>query len=386
MGPCVWGFPLMMKSETASLTARIRREAGRIGFFKVGITPVKPLLRAAFFDEWLGRKMHGEMDYLARQADRRKSPHLLMENARSFLVLGMNYYCGGDPNSDPLKGRISRYTWGMDYHLLMQDRLNKIREFILREAPQTHALCYVDAGPVMEKTWGAESSLGWMGKHTNLISRELGSWFFLGAILLDLELDYDVKETDGCGSCSRCVLACPTRAIVAPYAVDARRCISYLTIELHGPIPLPLRTLIGNRIFGCDDCQEACPWNRFATVTGEADFQPGDGNRIPDLIPLVNLTPAQFNDRFRKSAIRRAKRDGFVRNVVVALGNAHREEAVPALSTALNDPSPLVRGHAAWALGQIGSERARFLLQTASLTEADPQAHAEIETALQNQS
>jgi epoxyqueuosine reductase len=375
----------MMKFETASLTARIRQEAGRIGFFKVGITPVKPLLRAAFFDEWLGRKMHGEMDYLARQADKRKSPHLLMENARSFLVLGMNYYSGDNPNSELLKGRISRYAWGMDYHLLMQDRLKKMREFILREAPQAHALCYVDAGPVMEKAWGAESSLGWMGKHTNLISRELGSWFFLGAILLDLELDYDVTETDGCGSCSRCISACPTGAIVAPYVVDARLCISYLTIELRGPVPLSLRPQIGNRIFGCDDCQEVCPWNRFATVTGEADFHPGDGDRLPDLISLVNLMPAQFKDRYRESAIRRARRDGFVRNVVIALGNSHREEAVRVLSTALNDPSPLVRGHAAWALGQIGSKRARFLLQTASLTEVDPQAHAEIETALQNQ-
>lgn len=375
----------MITAETASLTERIRQEAGRIGFFKVGITPAKLLPRNEFFDDWLGRKMHGGMAYLERQSDKRKSPHLLMDSARSFLILGMNYYSGGNPKREPLKGRISRYAWGMDYHLLMRDRLNKIRAFILREAPQAHALCYADSGPVMEKMWGAESSLGWMGKHTNLISRELGSWFFLGVILLDLELDYDEIERDHCGSCKRCISACPTGAIVAPYVIDARSCISYLTIELRGPIPLPMRPLIGNRIFGCDDCQEVCPWNRFAKVTAEAKFGSGECDQLPDLVSLVNLTPAQFNDRFKRSAIRRAKRDGFIRNVVVALGNSHRNDAIPALSTALNDPSPLVRGHAAWALGQIGSEQARFLLHAALSTELDSDTRVEIDAALQNQ-
>jgi epoxyqueuosine reductase len=370
-------------NETASLTARIRQEASRIGFFKIGVTRARPLPRAAFFDEWLGRKMHGEMAYLERQSDKRKMPHLLMETARSILVLGMNYYPGDNFENRPLEGRISRYAWGLDYHSLMLDRLNKVREFILREAPKAHALCYVDSGPVMEKSWGAESALGWMGKHTNLISRELGSWFFLGTILLDLELEYDVAERDYCGSCSLCISACPTGAIARPYVVDARLCISYLTIELRGPIPLPLRSLIGNRIFGCDDCQEACPWNRFAAITDEAGFHPGDGNWLRELIPLVSFTQAQFNERFKQSAIRRVKRDGLIRNVVVALGNSHRSEAIPALSMALTDLSALVRGHAAWALGQIGSEHARSLLQEALSKESDPQARAEIETALQ---
>jgi epoxyqueuosine reductase len=371
--------------DPTSLTARIRQEAARLGFFKVGITPAKPLSRAAFFDDWLKRKMNGEMAFLERQNDKRKLPHLLMQTVRSILVLGMNYYSGGDISSEPLEGRISRYAWGTDYHPLIQDRLNHMREFILQEAPQAHVLCYVDSGPVMEKSWGAESSLGWMGKHTNLISRELGSWFFLGTILLDLQLDYDAIGKDHCGSCTRCIPACPTGAIVAPYTIDARSCISYLTIELRGPIPPSLRSLIGNRIFGCDDCQEVCPWNRFATITNEAGLQRKDASRLPELIHLVNLTTAQFSDRFKQSAIRRAKRDGLVRNVVVALGNSHQNEAVPALCLALNDSSPMVRGHAAWALGEIGSENARFLLKAALAKELDPQARTEIETALRHE-
>jgi epoxyqueuosine reductase len=374
----------MTMLATASLTARIRREAARLGFCKAGIVPAGPLPRSAAFDAWLGRGMHGEMAYMARQANKRKYPDLLMESARTFLVLATNYYSTGALNSEPLKGRISRYAWGEDYHSLMQDRLNRLRDFILLEAPQAQALCYVDAGPVMEKAWGAASSLGWMGKHTNLISREFGSWFFLGIILLNLELDYDTNEKDHCGSCSRCISACPTGAIVEPYVVDARFCISYLTIELRGPIPPSMRPLIGNRIFGCDDCQEACPWNRFAAQAPEMQFQPGEGNWMPDLIPLVNLTPDQFNDRFRESAIRRAQRDGFVRNVVVALGNSHSSEAIPALGMALNDRSPLVRGHTAWALGQIASEHARGLLQAALAGEANPEVRAEIEDSLQN--
>jgi epoxyqueuosine reductase len=370
-------------NETALLTERIRQEARRIGFFKVGITPAKPLPRAAFLDTWLGRQMHGEMAYLERQSDKRKLPRLLMETARSILVLGMNYYPGDNLNDRPLGARISRYASAMDYHLLMRDRLNDLRKFILHKAPQCQALCYVDAGPVMEKSWGAESALGWMGKHTNLISRELGSWFFLGTILLDLELEYDAKGKNYCGSCTRCISACPTGAIVGPYVVDARLCISYLTIELQGPIPLPLRPLIGNRIFGCDDCQAVCPWNRFAVITDEAGFQPRHGNRPPDLIALASLTSGQFDDYFKQSAVRRAKRNGFVRNVAIALGNSHASEAIPALSMLLADSSPLIRGHAAWALGQIGSEQARSLLREASLKESDPRAREEIEASLQ---
>jgi len=203
----------------------------------------------------------------------------------------------------------------------MQQRLEALLDFIRGPRPDARGACYVDTGPVMEKTWGAESALGWTGKHSNLIARSMGSWFFSGVIILNLELDYDPAEKDYCGTCVRCMTACPTGAIAAPRVVDARLCISYLTIELRGFIPRSLRSLIGNRIFGCDDCLEVCPWNRFARISPEKDFSPRPGNLMPELMPLSALTPEEFQHRFHGTPVRRATRDGFVRNVVVALGN-----------------------------------------------------------------
>jgi epoxyqueuosine reductase len=364
------------------LTSRIREEAGRLGFFKVGVARAEPLLGSQHFDNWLREGMHGEMTYMETQSDKRKNPTLVLEDARSLIIVAMNYHCPEGLSDEPLKGKISRYAWGGDYHLLIRDRLRQLQDFILHNAPEARSLFYVDTGPVMEKVWGARTSLGWMGKHTNLITREQGSWFFIGLILLNLELEYDSPEDDYCGSCSRCLEACPTRAIVAPYVVDARLCISYLTIELRGAIPRALRPLVGNRIFGCDDCQEVCPWNRFAVPTPEKEFWPREGNVVPELASLVRLTNEEFNNRFRGSPIRRAKRDGFVRNVVVALGNSRRPKAVPAIASALKDASALVRAHAAWALGQIGTAESRHLLESAAATETDPGVREEIALAI----
>ena len=360
------------------LASRIREEAARLGFFKIGIVPAGPLPAGPYFDDWIRRGLHGEMRYMEAQAAKRKSPALVLEDARSLVVLALNYYHGGDLTEDPLRGKISRYAWGSYYHLLVKDRLCQLQDFVLREEPEARLLYYVDTGPVMEKAWGALTSLGWMGKHTNLITREQGSWFFIGVLLLNLELEYDAPEDDYCGTCSRCIEACPTGAIVAPYVVDARLCISYLTIELRGPIPRALRPLIGNRIFGCDDCQEVCPWNRFAVTAPEKEFGPRDGHYMPDLIPLVRITTEEFNARFCGSPIRRAKRDGFVRNVVVALGNSHRAEAAFALADAIKDQSALVRAHAAWALGQIDTAESRRLLASAEAAEVDPAVREEI--------
>ncbi|HYK91235.1 MAG TPA: tRNA epoxyqueuosine(34) reductase QueG [Acidobacteriota bacterium] len=369
-------------SEKSRLTSRIREEARRLGFFRMGVAPAGPLPGQDHFGQWIKAGMHGEMAYMDSQAEKRRDPRLVLENARSIVVLAMNYHCGRNLTDEPLKGRISRYAWGDDYHLLIKDRVKQLQRFITREVPQARGLSYVDTGPVMEKIWGARTSLGWMGKHTNLITQEQGSWFFIAVILLNLELEYDSPLDDHCGTCMRCIDACPTKAIIAPYVVDARLCISYLTIELRGPIPRELRPLIGNRIYGCDDCQEVCPWNRFAVRSPEQGFEPRDGNLMPELTRLVQLTPAEFNKRFERSAIRRAKRDGFVRNVVVALGNSHRPEAVAALRHATKDPSALVRAHAMWALGQIRTMESRQLLESASAGESDPEVRREIALAL----
>jgi len=368
--------------HAGSWTSRIREEARRLGFFKMGVARAGALPESSRFDAWLAQGMHGEMDYMRRQSARRRDPSLILDGIRSVVVLAMNYHSGERQAEDALKGKISRYAWGSDYHTLTKRRLECLMDFIRQLEPQARGVCYVDTGPVMEKVWGAQSSLGWIGKNANLISRDQGSWFFIGVILLDLELDYDSGSKDYCGTCTNCISVCPTGAIVAPYVVDARLCISYLTIELRGPIPRDLRSLIGNRIYGCDDCQEVCPWNRFAITTEEAEFWPQAGNVVPELVPLVTLSVEDFNSRFENSPIRRAQRDGFVRNVVVALGNSHKSEAVPALVQAVHDRSPLVRRHAAWALGQIPTSHARTALAEARRMERDPDVIEEIDTAL----
>ncbi|MBN1569918.1 MAG: tRNA epoxyqueuosine(34) reductase QueG [Acidobacteria bacterium] len=370
------------RAHIHQLSAQIREEALRLGFSGTGIAPAGRLPEEKRFTGWLEQGFHGDMRYLERQAQKRLDPRHVLANARSLIVLAVNYYTGERPVERPMQGRISRYSWGFDYHSIMDGRLKSLLEFIQVMEPSAQGICYSDIGPIMEKVWGARTSLGWMGKHTNLISRSLGSWFFIGVILLDLELDYDTGENDFCGTCRRCIDACPTGAIMAPYVLDARRCISYLTIELRGPIPRPLRSLIGSRIFGCDDCQEACPWNRFAIKASEKRFYAGEEDRMPDLAPLVRITPVEFKRRFRHSPIWRATRDGFVRNVVVALGNSGRIEAVSPLQEALQDPSPLVRSHAAWALGRIAIEVTAPVLDAARSKEEDPAVLEEIQVAL----
>lgn len=371
-----------MRTNLPSLTSAIREQARALGFFKIGIARPGPLPDAGRLDRWLAESMHGEMDYLARQADKRKNPALVFAGTRSLVLAAMNYYAGAPPPAGPLQGRISRYAWGEDYHRVVRERLEELLAFIRRREPEADGLYYTDTGPVMEKAWGARTSLGWHGKNSILITREHGSWFFLGVILLNLELEYDPPSGDHCGICTRCIAACPTGAIVAPYVVDARLCISYLTVELRGAIPRPLRPMIGNRIFGCDDCQAICPWNRFAAVAGEARLAARTSTLLPDLIECSALTHEQFTARFRGSAVSRSGRDGFVRNVVVALGNSRRPEAVPALARALTDTSPLVRAHAAWALGRIGSSPACAALADARARENEAAVLDEIDRAL----
>ena len=282
-----------------------------------------------------------------------------------------------------MHGWISRYAWGQDYHTVLGDKLQALVAVIRAiEGPDVQARWYVDTGPILERELAWRAGLGWPGKNTNLINRHVGSWLFLGAILLDRELVYDAPATAHCGTCTRCLVACPTGALVAPGVLDARRCISYLTIELRGPIPRELRPLMGTHIFGCDICQAVCPWNRQAPESSDAAFLPRAGFAAPELMPLLRLSEEEFRARFQGSPISRAKRRGLLRNVAVALGNLRDLRAVPALQAALYEAEPLIRSHAAWALGRLGGGEARQALQAVLSTERDGDVREEITLAL----
>ena len=337
------------------LTEGIRNEALKIGFVKTGFARAGKTPYMTHFRDWIRSGFHGEMRYLERQAEKRGNPELVLPGVRSVVVAALNYYSGysgEDAAKSPLTGRISRYALGMDYHSVLMDRLERLLKFIKSEVPDANGRCYVDTGPVMEKVWGAETSIGWIGKHSGLVSREFGTRFFIGVILLDIALEYDGKSESLCGACRRCLNACPTGALVAPYRLDARKCLSYLTIEFQGTMPPELRPFAGNRVFGCDECQNACPWNRFAAKTTIDELSPRKENIAPKLLSLAGLSGGEFERRFAASSVLRAARDGFTRNVIIALGNSRDAEAVPALEAALMDESRIVREHAEWALKQ----------------------------------
>jgi epoxyqueuosine reductase len=312
-----------------------------------------------YFDHWLANGEHGDMDWLATTQDRRTDPAALWPETKSVILLGMNY----GPDENPLalieqrsRGAISVYARGEDYHELIKGRLKQIGGWLVAKAGGDIKV-FVDTAPVMEKPLAAAAGLGWQGKHTNLVSREFGSWLFLGAIFTTLELPLNEPETDHCGSCRACLDICPTAAFTAPYQLDARRCISYLTIEHKGPIPFELRAGMGNHIFGCDDCLAACPWNKFAQMGHETRLAARDENRAPDLAELVKLDDAAFRARFPKSPVRRAGRDRFIRNVLIAIGNSGDASLAPDAERLLADTSPLVRGAAVWALSKLAPER-----------------------------
>ncbi|MCX7354147.1 MAG: tRNA epoxyqueuosine(34) reductase QueG [Alphaproteobacteria bacterium] len=305
--------------------------------------------------DYLTQGFHGDMGWLAANADRRADPRAMWPEARTAVVVGLNY----GPDRDPLEGladkaggNVSVYARGRDYHDLIKKRLKALaREIVARHGGAVKV--FVDTAPLMEKPLAMRAGVGWQGKHTNLVSRELGSWFFLGSVLTTLEIAPDAPETDHCGQCRRCHDACPTNAFPAPYRLDARRCISYLTIEHKGHIPREFRVPMGNRIYGCDDCLAVCPWNKFASATDEASFAARPGLEAPRLADLARLDDASFRVLFADSPIKRIGRDRFVRNVIIALGNSGDPTAVGIVEGLLGDSSPLVRAMAVWALGRL---------------------------------
>lgn len=296
---------------------KIERQARDLGFTGVGVARAEPLSEEGRrFDVWMDRGYHATMGWLPRSADRRKDPGQVLPGARSVIALAMNYYSPEERSGAP--GKVSRYAWGDDYHALMEARMEELLRWMQGEFPGIRGRCSVDSGPFMDKAWAVRSGIGWLGKHTNVITRGHGSWVFLGEILTTLELPPDAPATDLCGTCTRCIDACPTEAIVEPYVVDSRLCLSYLTIEHRGPIPAELFPQFDGWIFGCDVCQDVCPWNvKFSTETGEAGFAPREGFVDPPIEEWERMSAEEFDERFRGSAIRRTKHAGLLRNIAI---------------------------------------------------------------------
>ncbi len=363
-----------LRSQTVGL-------AWELGFDLCRFAEAKAPSHAREFQEWLAGGHAGEMDYLARNAERRVNPQEVLPDAKSIIVLALNYFQGKSPTTavipsevegsrdevlkvsqrDPSTslrsgrddggGRIARYAWGDDYHQIIEEKLKRLDSFLCQFGGRQKF--YVDTGPVLERDQAAAAGIGWHGKSTMLLNRQLGTWFFLAEVLTTLKFTPDEPVQDHCGKCTRCIDACPTGAITAPHRVDARRCISYLTIESKGAIPLELRPLVGDRIYGCDDCLDACPWNRFAKMSQETKFSMRPEMAAMQLRDYLALDEEKFRALFRRSPIKRTKRRGLLRNVCVALGNVGTVQDLPALEKAARDPEPLIAEHASWAIDQI---------------------------------
>jgi epoxyqueuosine reductase len=370
-----------LKLSVADLKAALTSEARALGFDCAGVTDPAAIADAGkHFHEFLDAGAHGDMDWLAASPERRTDPRGLWPSVRSVIMLGVNY----GPDENPLdilqnrtRGAISVYARGDDYHDLIKKRLKALARWLVATSG-CEVKVFVDTAAVMEKPLAQAAGLGWQGKHTNLVSREFGSWLFLGAIFTTLDLPRDAAEADYCGSCQACLDICPTAAFPAPYKLDARRCISYLTIESKGAIPHQFRKAIGNRIYGCDDCLAVCPWNKFAQQGREAKLAARDELRAPALAELAALDDAAFRARFTKSPVKRIGRDRFIRNVLIAIGNSNDGALAGAAKRLLDDESPMVRGAAVWALSQLlRQEEFEALAAEAAGSEADDAVRAE---------
>ncbi len=340
-----------------SLTDKIKGRAPELGFDLVGIASIEPVPELSFYKDWAAAGYAGQMEYLQRNVDKRTAETAIIPEAKSVIVCAMVYNTDRPLSTemhDPARGWISRYAWGDDYHEVLKSKLFELLDFIkLESTEEVIGRIYVDTGPVVDRVYAKYAGIGWFGKNTCIINQQKGSWFFLGEIITNLELEYDAPVPDRCGTCNRCIEACPTDAILEPYVLDARKCISYLTIELQEEIPLELRDGMGNHIFGCDICQDVCPWNRKAPITDAPEFQPREDLFHPDLIELAKLSAENFSEPFRKSPIKRTKLRGLLRNIAVAMGNLGERSFLPHLEEMAETEESLVAVHARWAIEKI---------------------------------
>ena len=370
--------------DTAALARRIKDKGLELGLEAIGIAPIVPSAHAAFLNEWLRAGRAGEMSYMERTAEVRVELTRRFPWARTAVVAAAAYlpYKDDRHRQAGLVRHVARYAVGRDYHRVLGTRLEELARFIGTESPGARTRAYADTGPVLEREVAALAGLGWFGKSTNLIAPRGSSWILLGQVLTDLDLPPDDPAADRCGTCTACIDACPTAAIAAPYVVDATRCISYLTIELRGAVPAERRADLGDWVFGCDVCQEVCPWNRKSVPVADEAFLPGPHLETRRLADLVRLDETTCREEFGPTPLERPRRRGLVRNALIVAANVQDEEALDAAADRLDDADPVVRGAAAWALGRAAAGGARAALERRRGREADPAVRAEIEAAL----
>ena len=366
------------------LTHLLKQEAAKIGFDLVGVAPAVSPAGIHRLRDWIDAGYAGQMHYLPSRAEAYEHPRSVLEGVRSIVMLGMHYRTADSRLPAPGEGRIARYAWGSaDYHDVIHDRLGHLRTYLLDLVPAASARGVVDTAPLLEREFASLAGLGWIGKNTMLINRHAGSWFFLAALLTDQELAYEAHDAvDHCGTCRACLDACPTGAFPEPHVLDATKCISYLTIELRDPLPMQSRAGVGDWLFGCDICQEVCPWNRFAPRSDEQQFSPTASGNPVRLAELFEMTDETFRKRFRHTPLWRSKRRGILRNAAIAIGNQRHAASIDALIRGLNDQEPLVRGACAWALGRFRTSEAEQALRDRSRIETDPAVRSETDLAL----
>jgi epoxyqueuosine reductase len=370
--------------DAREISELVKARAAELGFAHCGICAPATPTRLAELDKWLAAGFGGQMHYIADRRDAYADPNRVLDGVKSIVMLGMQYSTVEPAPNTATQGRVARYAWGnADYHDLIRDKLHELADYLRELVPAALTRGVVDTAPILEREFAQLAGLGWVGKNTLLLSKHAGSYFFLAALLTDAQLEIDTAHlADHCGTCTACLDACPTQAFPQPYVLDATRCISYLTIELQDTIPVELRRGMGDWVFGCDVCQEVCPWNRSAPPATEVNFSPHPDFDPLELLEVFELNDGAFRRRFRHTPLWRSHRRGLLRNAAIVLGNGRDPQAIPALSRGLNDIEPLVRGAAAWGLGQFQSTDADELLRKRLSEEADAQVITEIEAAL----